>query len=381
MKISKCQYFNDHQTVSCLMVDDLVPAHISIDESLKAKDDWGYLVDSENSLYTYFDQWILRKYPEIKGTIFLPLESHNYLDTDSGYHISTREIDSVYHEFLHRLSDKFEFAFHGLAHTILDKESNNILLEFSNTSEQKVEDTVSSVKKFTDLSGIVFHGGKFPGYGYDAKAFSVIQKLNCKWWALDATDINQIAKNDMRYSDEGQFIEIPTNITGDIFKTKVPVGILRRIKRKLINRYAGDPNGFLYYLYNNQLPIVVQEHFQNQGSDGRRQTPNIYDDIYSLDCLYGFLRGKDIWYANCTDIAHYYDCREKTVISKEDNKTFCINYDGLFQDLFLSIKADFKTIIRIENNMIINGFRKNGQWVFNLKECGTYKIAYQEVVV
>jgi len=49
------------------------------------------------------------------------------------------------------------------------------------------------------------------------------------------------------------------------------------------------PEKYIQYLYKTGLPITIQEHYQNQGTDGKRQTPNLYDDIKYLDDLFGYL--------------------------------------------------------------------------------------------
>ena len=41
-------------------------------------------------------------------------------------------------------------------------------------------------------TGILFTGGKFPGYNYNQTALEMISELHTKWWALDANMINKV---------------------------------------------------------------------------------------------------------------------------------------------------------------------------------------------
>ena len=80
--IEKCKYYSGSQSACSLMIDDMVPVAVSSNGVISAYNDWGYLMDNPNSLYTYFNEQILKKYPEIRGTIFMPLSSPKYIPTD-----------------------------------------------------------------------------------------------------------------------------------------------------------------------------------------------------------------------------------------------------------------------------------------------------------
>ena len=372
--INKCRYFNDHQSAACLMVDDLVPALVSRDGKTSARDDWGYLRNSDESLYAYLSKWLFDKYPEIRGTVFLPLDSHNYIDQNSGYCVKTREMDQEFFSFLHNISDRFEFAFHGVKHAWFDNISYMPVHEFARPTEKIIEHALERVHAFTDHSGIRFMGGKFPGYKYDSKALEVIPKLGCKWWALDSSMIQRVGQNSVHYHESSQFINIPTNLCGDIYNTNKSKDILRSIKSKLKNRFSGRPNDFLSYLYEQSLPITIQEHYQNQRTDGIRQRPNLFDDIASLDILFGYLRSKDIWHANCTEIAHYFDSYQRVKIAEIGQNSFSISYSGLFESPMISIVCDSPIIDSMDGSGSIKGLYKSGKWIFNINNCGEYRV-------
>lgn len=374
--VEKCKYKDGHQTACCLMIDDLGPAAVSLGGSIEAANDWGYLMDGPNSLYQYLDNWLFQKYPEIRGTIFLPLESQDYIDKNMGYKVYTRSIDGEYIEFLKRISSRFEFAFHGIKHAWFDDATRKPVHEFSNANDELIMHTLHKVEQFQGKTGIEFTGGKFPGYNYNEKALDLISSLKAKWWALDADMIQKVGKNDLEYYSQKGFLQIPTNICGDAFTMKkaLQFEFLRKLKRRIKNRFAGRPLDYLAYLYNNHLPITIQEHFQNQITSGKRQTPNLYDDINSLDKIYGYLRGKDVWYTNCTEMAHYFDCYQRSKLTNTEKDTFRITYQGIYDKLKISMMGDFPVIENLDGHGIIHGIHKNGKWIYNISKCGEYRL-------
>ena len=374
--IDKCRWFDGHQTACSLMIDDLVPAAVSLGGTIEAANDWGYMMDKPNSLYQYLDHWLFKKYPEISGTIFLPLESQDCIDKKKGYKVYTRSIDEEYIEFLKRIRHRFEFAFHGVKHSWFDDSTKKSVHEFANANDELISQALQKVKQFHDKTGIEFSGGKFPGYNYNEKALDMIGSLKAKWWALDADMIQKVASNDVVHHPQKGFIQIPTNICGDAFSIKRSLQFqsLRNLKKRMKNRYAGRPLDYLAYLYNNELPITIQEHFQNQTTLGKRQTPNLYDDINSLEMIYGYLRGKDLWYTNCTDMAHYFDSYQRSKLTMTGKDKFRITYQGMYDKLVISLMGDAPVIESLDGHGIIQGTFKSGQWIFNVSKCGEYRL-------
>lgn len=376
--IEKCKYYNNAQTACSLMIDDLVPAAVSIDGNLGAHNDWGYLMNERNSLYSYFQTKILSKYPEIKGTIFLPLSSQDYIPIHNGYSVSKRNVDdSKFLFFLEQISDYFEMAFHGNKHEY-SIDNGQAIHECANINMEQVNRLVSFVNGFSEQTRISFSGGKFPGYNYNELALEIIKKLHAKWWALQVTMINKIhPDNDISFDNQLNVVLVPTNISGDIFKNHffTPQSKLKQWVKDIIGyKKHSDPIEYLNYLYKNQYPMTIQEHFQNQKTNGKRQTPNIYDDIWSLDLIYTFLRGKDVWYATCGEIAHYYDSYIHSTIKRIDEKSFFVEYKGSHEKLFLTLKSQSSKIIHIETGNEMHGVLKNDEWIFNNILSGNYRV-------
>lgn len=74
--------------------------------------------------------------------------------------------------------------------------------------------------------------------------------------------------------------------------------------------------------------IAVEEHIAPIRPDGQIQTPNIIDDLEELRRLFGYLRGKNVWYATGSEIASYVVARERSFISDVTRDGFTIRYDG-----------------------------------------------------
>lgn len=383
--ISKCKYYNNHQSACTLMIDDLVPAAISPfkNEKTGTKFDGGFLMDSDYSLYKYFENNLLKKYPEIKGTFFLPLTAHNHLNKNSGYNIKTGDYNDEFIHFLKRLSPHFDSAFHGTSHgKFIDLENfefkNNWHQEFEYITLNDIENINNEIQNFQNNSGIQFTGGKYPGYKKNEYSEEILEKLGLKWWASSAQMIGRKHVKNMHsyFGLEEKILDFPTNVPGNLFNTTLSSTPSKRKWLKFITgtfkNYKNEQ--YLQYLHENGLIISIQEHFQNQRTDGQRQNQNVYDDIVSLDKIFGILHGADIWYATCSEIAHYLESFDYTDIIKKDEITFEIVYRGRWSKPLLSVTSKNSEIINLTDKKIYKGVYKNGLWIYNNVIPGLYKL-------
>ncbi|MGB4205651.1 MAG: hypothetical protein WBJ84_08530 [Bacteroidales bacterium] len=373
MKVEICNYYNDHQTACSLMIDDLVPVAISKDGEFKSCNDWGYLTDKPGSLYDYLTEFLLSKYPEIKGTIFLPVDSHLYIPENQGYKVLKSGFDQAFLEFLKRINSRFEFAFHGIKHAWEDAE-NRIVHEFSNITSTEIQEVKQRLSDFSSSTGIVFNGGKFPGYKYNDIALGFIKDAKYNWWALNKDMLNKKSnKNLPLFNSELNIVEIPTNITGNVFKNFYWRNSRRRMLSNLLKfNILSHPIDLIRYFYENGIPITIQEHFQNQTTKGTRQPINIFDDIWSIDNLFGVLRGLDIWYATCSEIASYFIAKENTRIQLNGNN-FTVT-TSLPPNNRLSLKCSSQVLIDKNKGTKLYGMRKNEYWIFNGINSGSYEM-------
>lgn len=380
--MEKCKYYNNAQTACSLMIDDIVPVFVSYDGKLRPWNDWGFGANNDNSLYKYFYDHFLSRNPEVMGTIFIPLESHNYLPNDSGMKVKKRNWNENDIPFFNKLKENFDFAFHGIKHT--SQYNNSILsptiFEFS---ELKLKDSAvvrQKIFEFEKLFGVKFSGGKFPGYfRKNNESFVLIYQLGLKWWAYTSAVNKKQLNNKHSYIklNDSYLLDIPSNITGDIYLKYFYTtnSMLRKSynRFKRFKRYFYNDN-YLDYLYNNNLVITIQEHYLNQSFNGKRQKPNLFDDIHSISKIYSFLRGADLWHATCSEIANYLDSYDHTeIITIEDNK-FEIKYSGSWDQMFLSFASANREIKNLETGKISHGVYKNNKWIYNNLKEGKYRL-------
>ena len=380
-KIKKCKYYNNAQTASTLMIDDLSFLAVTKDGVLKPWNDWGFGLDKKNSLYRYFYDNLLIKYPEIKGTFFYATKTHKIQNLNSGYKFLNRDIDNECKRFINDISTNFEMAFHGTTH---GKFANENSLDYTSNYQQEFEYlTMNDIKylqneiaRVEEQLEMKFSGGKYCGYKKNDFADSIIEELGFKWWASSANMINKkhYCNKHSYFGDKNKVFNMPTNISGGIFNRKL---VKKNSKRKLSYILRGPFNYFkkehyIQYLYENGLIISIQEHFQNQRTDGRRQQPNVFDDINSLDAIFNILRGSDVWYATCSEIAHYLESYDYTDLQIDDN-IFKLIYKGRWSKPFLSIMTNSSSILELESGKTIRGIFKDGNWIYNNLNEGGYK--------
>jgi hypothetical protein len=381
MRIEKLKYFNNYQTVASLMIDDLVPTAITYDGILKSWNDWGYGRQQKDGIFHYFKRNFLDLYPEVRGTIFIPLESQHYLPKDSGMKILKNDFSEHDTKFFNELKENFDFGFHGIRHTYSNDDSffEPNTFEFSVLNMNDIPYLKEKILGFIQLFEFEFLGGKFPGYHRkNIDSFRILKELGFKWWAYSLSDNKISNHNDIKILQEFDvdIIDIPSNVNGNLFNQKLSLKPNPFYKKYYYSLKQKQKENIIEYLYQNRLPITIQEHFQNQSFNGKRQKPNVFDDIFSLQKIYSLLRGADIWHATCDELAHYFDSFQNTQIIM-DNKTpnqFEIKYEGLWDEPFLSIAIDAKIINRITDNSDFAGIYKGGKFIFNIRESGLYKI-------
>ena len=369
------------------MINDLVPAVVYPfkDDDIWAKYDWGFLMDKENSLYKYFQDNLLNRFPEIRGTFFIPLSSYKYILESTGYKIFRIDFNEDFVGFLNRISSNFDFAFHGTRHgKCINPQNfelrNNWKQEFEYLTLQDIEKLQEEINSFESKSGFNFTGGKYPGYKKNEYSEEILEKLGFKWWASSCYMLNRKTSTNKHgyFGNERKILDLPTNLSGNIFNNNLvslsnSVKFRKLIKKTLRYKQKINPNNYILYLYENQLPITIQEHFQNQRTDGKRQTPNIFDDISSLDKIYSILRGSDIWYINCSELSHYLESYDNTEVIINKNQ-FEIKYKGNWDKMFLSFASNHREIKNLESGNIEHGVYKNTKWIFNDLKEGKYQL-------
>ena len=381
--MKKCKYFNNAQTACTLMIDDLAQVAITNNGVFFPGNDWGYGLDQENSLWRYFERNLLEKFPEIKGSFFFATQTFDKQNENAGYHVLKKEMDTNFRDFIKKYEEKFELAFHGTNHgQYIDKKNpelrNNYKQEFEIVSLDDIQPLKKEVLWYEQFLNLHFYGGKYCGYKKNEHSDKVIEKLGFKWWASSAEMIGRkhVKNRHSYFGSESKVLDFPTNVPGSLFNQTLHANPTKRKWLKLITgTFKNHKNEqYLQYLYENGLIISIQEHFQNQRTDGKRQSQNVYDDIVSLDKIYGILRGADIWYATCSEIAHYLESYDYTDIIKKDESTFEIIYRGSWGKPFLSVTSKNREIRNLTDKETYKGVYKNGLWIYNNVTPGLYKL-------
>lgn len=109
------------------------------------------------------------------------------------------------------------------------------------------------------------------------------------------------------------------------------------------------------FLLENKLVVSIQEHICFARDDGKKQTPNIFDDKRSLIKIFKYLKNKNVWYCTGSELAEYYYLRENIKIVYEENEKFSFDCTKLKKNIErkeITLKIKGKEIILPNNNKI-----------------------------
>lgn len=378
--MEKCRYFNNHQTAATLMLDDFALTATTVDGVVRPYNDWGVGLAGRYSLYRYLIRNLLEKFPEIKGSFFYLLQQHGLQNPNAGYRIVVSEDYSGLRKFIRKVSPNFEFAFHGLTHgRYIDIKNptigTNWQQEFEYLSLDEIDGLRKKIENAEEMLEIRFWGGKCPGYRASPDSPRIIETLGFKWWVVSDEMMNRRHKDNIHnYIGPAKgVLALPTNISGDFWGSSPLAGrgnLLCQIKRKWA---AWSAERYIQYLYENRLVISIQEHYMGIRTDGKRQRPNVYDDINSLQRLYSILRGADVWFATCTEIARYLESYDRSELTKLAYGTYRLRYFGDRNGPPLSACAPTRHLKNVGTGQLIHGVFRSGVWVFNNLAEGVYQ--------
>ncbi|MDU1055300.1 hypothetical protein [Clostridium baratii] len=396
-----CKWYNDANSPVVFMIDDL--ANVWVDTNNNGKidieEDWGYAGFSENSSFRYLEKNILKDFENIKITFFVPVGNRVGMIENPCIKSTSRPINSSNKskEFFKKINDstKFEIAYHGTDHGRVGKTNEDFIQEWElfNSVEEANLKTRKGIDIYIDTLGKKPLGGKYCGYMSNQFSDCSIDELKFLWWCrfcnLDTedafqenrlikefhgTDTNFITNNDIKIFGKNNIIDIPTTVNGGlltgiysksgslpkkIFKILFPQ-ILARKKLKIIDN-----------LIENKLVISIQEHISPARDDGRRQTPNIYDDTKSLVNIFKYLKNKNIWNCTCSELASYVYYRENIKFEMVEGG-FTTNFNVLkkYEYKHITIKLEDIKNIETPSGEILN----SNKGIFNIKlEVGKYR--------
>ena len=389
-KIAK--WYNNFQTPSVLMIDDLSDAYIDVYRE-SYKNDWGYLCDTKGSSFNFLQKELLGTFPQIKITFFTPYLKHNVINENSQYEFKKFALGerSEYTYFLKKLDEEgHEIAHHGSDHgeyidETIPSTTNNWIHEWAlfEDVENGVTTTLEGVRRFKEVCGNDVVGGKYCGYITIDNSQEIIDQCRFLYWcdkpsySIDEYDENFFGKNNI--------ISFPTNFAGNSFvRLTYLSGDEKRDKKKKILKYFQPLYNIysyinLYKLYKKQQIISIQEHNSPSTTAGTAQSANIVTDIESLKKTFTFLSRLSIWYANCGDIAKYVYVRENSqiriindqlIIYFENSKNITDPIISIVNEKFFKIESGNQNFSSVKNNdlYVVNVPISDGENTFIIKE-------------
>ncbi|MBP0725124.1 hypothetical protein J5Y03_07950 [Bacillus sp. RG28] len=349
MAVEICKWFNNADCPVLLMVDDL--ANVWVDTNCNGEldlgEDWGYWKNADNSSFRYLNEVVLKNFPEVKTTFFVPVGRRLGMIKNSSIPSISERIDcdeetKSFFRDIHQ-NPKYEIAYHGTTHGQVGNTNLDFIQEWElfNSLEEAVQTIEYGKKIYENAIGVMPKGGKYCGYASNQFSDTSIDHTDFLWWCrywnrgveeeivpdFTGKDGNPLTNYDVKFFGENNVIDIPSTVNGALLtgiynsNFKSIKGIAKRIlKTYLIYKKLEQ----IDYLLMNKLVISIQEHIAPSRDDGRRQSPNIFDDTESLKRIFEYLNTKNVWYCTGTELAKYVCLRENICITSVDTNSFIV---------------------------------------------------------
>ncbi len=347
-RIRPAKWLHNADSPVMLMVDDFTNVWVDTNGNgrVEPEEDWGYALDSPVSAFKFLTDEILADFPAARLTFFSPMARVPTTRTSNfAAHfgpINESERTAAFFKAVHR-DPRFEIAYHGLTHGVPGDRTEDFVQEWvAYKSLDEALETIAKGKKiYFEVFGEEPAGGKYCGYAQNSFSDESIDRSGFLWWCRrwdrGETRPGDVERFDVRYFGERGVLDIPSTVFGAMFNR--PRGLVART----LGRKAALKRGFdeLEHLLSHRLVISVQEHISPARSDGRRQTPNIFDDRESLRMIYDYLAGKNVWHCTGTELAEYVHCRDNVAL--EENERGFVLRSTLRRDLsarLISIVVD-----------------------------------------
>jgi hypothetical protein len=362
-------WYNNYQAPAVLMIDDLSDAYIeAYPESYK--NDWGYLGEQEGSAYHFLEQSLLKHYPKIKITFFVPYLRHGIINAYSGFIIKKHALGEreCYTDFLKKLTAKgHEIAHHGSNHgKYIDPSKcdvgENWIHEWATfkTVDEGSNITHHGIELFKQIANIAIIGGKYCGYIAIDNSQKIIDRCNFLYWC----EKGSYQSDDTCFFGINQIFSFPTSFAGNSFiRLSYRTGDPKRDRKKQFMKYLQPLYTLLsyyklYQLYKHRKIISIQEHISPSTTWGTVQSSNIITDCISLNKIFAFLKPRNVWYATCAEITTYLVVKNNTSLEWDagtltlhfnNTKNLTNTYLSLSHEHYFVLKQSL-TLYRSEKN-------------------------------
>ena len=331
--VSKARWLNDARSPVVLMIDDLTNAWVG-GASPKPWDgggDWGGALRDPAGALAFLEKNLLADFPEVRTTFFVVAgEISRYTHHQPFGFAAPLDASEESRAFFSELErdPRYELAYHGFNHGSPGEVTEKFLQEWRSfpSRDAAIAQTRRGLDIFARATGNTPRGGKYGGWDYNEYAGDAVSDLGFLWWCRDWTprDTTRSIADDYyepQYFGANPVVALPTTVHG----------------------YFWDKRQIELLLEQRQI-ISIEEHIAGKRPDGLVQTPNIVDDIHELRKIYEYLRSRDVWHANCTDIAAYASARDLTHVSDVTETGFTVRYAGRFQRPQLTLCIDAAAI-------------------------------------
>jgi hypothetical protein len=389
MDIEICKWYGNADSPVLLMIDDL--ANVWVDTNgngeVDLEEDWGYAKDSEKSSFRYLNDDILKEFPHIKVTFFTPVGVRvGMIENPSIKSISKMiNCDEETKEFFRNTHKdaRFEIAYHGTTHGRVGKTNRDFKQEWElfNSLDEAMIAVNHGKEIYKDVFGEYPKGGKYCGYEVNEYSDESIDRTGftwwCRYWNRGIADENPVTNFDVKTFGENKVLDIPSTISGGLLSGVLNPNVHTlkgKMKKILKNQLIKIKLNQIDFLLKNKLVISIQEHMAPSRDDGRRQSPNIFDDRESLQHIFKYLNSKNVWYCTGSELAEYVYTRQSIQVIFVDNDTFEINASS-YTNGVVSLKFhNDVSLIQLPSGRLL----EKKKHCFNVEiMLGTYRIIHQ----
>jgi hypothetical protein len=351
--IATTRWPGNAETAACLMVDDLTDGWIDATGRGHpvGADDWGHLCDLPHSSFAHLRDRLLRDFPEIRVTFFIPVNRvEDVRPARNPCHFQPIHHRPEFVEFLRRLDadPRFSCAYHGETHGQPGPRADLYQPEFD--TYRSLDEALASLERGMEIWRRVFgtapDGGKFPAYAEGPHGAEAVDRAKFFWWCRrwdrGSHPVGEAGAFSPRVFGRNNVIDLPSSLYGGALtrprelslRPREFVGALRAALRRP-RRLRAQLDGLIA----SGDVITVQEHITWVRPDGRRQKPNLYDDERSLRAIFERLRKHRVWHATCGEIARYYEAWAHTGVRYLGEGAFEVTYSGRQQEPVLSLRV------------------------------------------
>lgn len=352
MKAEICRWYGGAVAPVVLMIDDFCNVWVDTNGNglIDPGEDWGYAGREQGSSLVFLEEKLLKDFPGVKVTFFVPVGIRAGVVESPAIPFISEMInsDTETKMFFRSVGDdpRYETAYHGTTHGQPGKDTRDFIQEWEtyDNLEQAKKAIFAGKEIFKEVFGEYPAGGKYCGYVSNRFSDDSIEQSGFMWWCrysnvglhqnknctIGGKDINPLTNFDVKYFGAVKVVDIPTTLYGSLFSSVLNPGaynlkgILKRILKPLLIRKKLKK---LDFLLENHLVVCIQEHIAPARVDGRRQMPNIYDDLDSLRMIMQHLRRRQVWYCTCSELARYVTVRDNTKIEFRSGNIFNIRTD------------------------------------------------------